>query len=113
MEQSLLPGLRTVQFRSRRMVHSDSFGLSVLQHFRSAGFVAKFSSDLSKLLWAFYYPAGLPGVSTLSISISAMTFDSQGNLVLAGKAPFAIRVTPGAVQSGFPDQLTTHLTPAL
>jgi uncharacterized protein (TIGR03437 family) len=69
---------------------------------KSTGFLAKFSADGSRLIWATYIPA-LSG--NFQINIQALAIDSQGNVVVAGSTAGPFPVTPGALQTTYPDAI--------
>jgi uncharacterized protein (TIGR03437 family) len=69
----------------------------------SAGFLAKFSSDGSKLLSATYVPGVAPSISHgAEVSINALALDGSGNMVAGGYTTKGLPVTAGALQPSFP-----------
>lgn len=67
---------------------------------RPTPFLAKFSADGSHLIWATYIPAS-PG--NLETDIQALALDSQGNVVVVGVSAGPFPVTPGSLQTTYPD----------
>ncbi|HWB99383.1 MAG TPA: SBBP repeat-containing protein, partial [Bryobacteraceae bacterium] len=70
----------------------------------SAGFLAKFSADGTRLLWATYLPLADRSHSerlASSISILTMALDASGNIVVGGPAPVGFPVTSGAAQTEY------------
>jgi uncharacterized protein (TIGR03437 family) len=69
---------------------------------RSAGFLAKFTSGGSNLLWATYIPITAPSPAYGSIGINSIALDSAGNVVAGGNvfstAPKPLPITPGVLQ---------------
>ena len=70
----------------------------------SAGFIAKFSSSGSSLVWSTFLnnEAALSGPLTSNITIKAIAIDSLGEIVVGGSAPNGFTVTQGAIQSAYP-----------
>ncbi len=66
-----------------------------------AGFVASFSPDGSKLVWATYPPVTATGDYN-QVRLAHMTIDSAGNVYLSGAATPGLPVSKGAVQGTFP-----------
>jgi uncharacterized protein (TIGR03437 family) len=73
----------------------------------SAGFVAKFSSDLSKLLWATYIPVVSASPNNFTLRVQTMAVDGSGNVILGGTSSRGLSVTDGALQTAFPGLTTT------
>lgn len=65
---------------------------------QSAGFVSKFSSDGSKLVWSTFVnvEAVVSDPLTSDIRIKALSLDVAGNVLIAGSAPKEFPVTAGA-----------------
>lgn len=69
---------------------------------KSTGFLAKFSADGSRLIWATYIPASS---GNLQVDIQALALGSQGNVVVVGSSTGPFPVTPGALQTTNPDAI--------
>ncbi len=68
-----------------------------------AGFVAKFSADGTKLLAGTYVPVSATGPYCNDVGIGGLALDGAGNIVVSGLTSSVLPVTPGAVQTAFPD----------
>ncbi len=64
-----------------------------------AGFVAKFDAG-GKLLWASYIPVS--NTATVSTIVSALEVASDGSILVGGGTSRGFPVTPGALQTTFP-----------
>jgi len=62
-------------------------------------FLAKFASGGSKLLWATYIPAS----ASSRFDVLAMALDNSGNVIVGGASEGNFPVTPGALQTMYPD----------
>lgn len=72
-------------------------------HMSYAGFVAKFSADGTKLLAGTYVPVSATGQYCNQVGIGGLALDGAGNIVVSGLTSSVLPVTPGAVQTAFPD----------
>jgi uncharacterized protein (TIGR03437 family) len=69
----------------------------------SAGFLAKFSPDGSKLLWATYVPVVYAAsYNSSGVNINALAIDGSGNIIVGGSTSPGLPVTTGALQTSFP-----------
>ncbi len=68
-----------------------------------AGFVAKFSPDGSKIVWATYIPVKRNSTLFAQVGIDLIGLDSAGNVIVGGSATPGLPVTKGALQSGIAD----------
>ena len=68
----------------------------------SAGFIADFSSDGSKLIWASYVPGIASSTSQAEVDVNALAFDGSGNVIVGGSTSKGLPVTAGALQPSFP-----------
>jgi len=62
------------------------------------GFIAKFSADGSKLLWASYFPA----------PVTAAAFGKDNSVILGGTTPSGLPTTSGVVQPTYPTPPTAQ-----
>jgi uncharacterized protein (TIGR03437 family) len=67
----------------------------------SAGFVAKFSADGSKLRWASYVPVA-PVPYTGRTDVTTIALDATDNVIIGGQTSSGLAVTAGTVQTVFP-----------
>jgi hypothetical protein len=72
----------------------------------TAGFLAKFSGDGSKLLWSTYLPVVATPNYNAELDITAMMLDAAGDVVIAGTTPPGLQVTAGSLQTSFPGPTT-------
>jgi len=68
-----------------------------------AGFLAKFSTDGSKLLAASYVPVVASSSYCTSVLTAALTVDANGNVIVAGTTSSVLSLTSGALQTSFPE----------
>ncbi len=75
---------------------------------RGAGFVAELSPGGGQLVWGTYIPIPIPATQGPAyyggpqVSLTAMTLDASGNVILAGATPDGFPVTAGALQPTYP-----------
>jgi uncharacterized protein (TIGR03437 family) len=68
-----------------------------------SGFVAKFSTGGSQLVWAtFVNPTGVPFPLESNVSVTAIALEPNGNVVIGGTAPAGFPTTTGAIQTTYP-----------
>jgi len=63
----------------------------------AAVFVAKIAPGGGQLIWGSYLPINQPPLITYSPSVTGMTLDASGNVILAGNAQQGLPVTPNAL----------------
>ena len=68
----------------------------------TAGFLARFSADGSKLLWATYVPVVSAAPYNAGVAIVSMAIDGAGDIVFGGSTTVGLPVTAGALQTVFP-----------
>ncbi|HLJ18330.1 MAG TPA: hypothetical protein VKV15_27815 [Bryobacteraceae bacterium] len=73
-----------------------------LQSAVSAGFIAKFSPDGSKLISSTFLPLKQASASFSTVQIISVVLDKADNIVVAGSANQGFPISSGALQSNFP-----------
>lgn len=68
----------------------------------SAGFVAKFSPDGSKLIWSTFLPLKQVNAPFSSVNVHSVALDNVDNVLIAGSASEGFPIGSGALQSSFP-----------
>jgi hypothetical protein len=68
-----------------------------------SGFVAKFSTGGSQLVWAtFVNLTGVPFPLQSNVSVTAIALEPSGNVVIGGTTPAGFPTTTGAIQTAYP-----------
>ena len=68
----------------------------------NAGFLAKFSPDGSKLIWATYVPVVALSNYEAEVWITSLAVDGIGNIIVGGFTSPGLPVTTSALQTSFP-----------